>query len=485
MTRISTDDEASSAFSLEFGSLEQLDVQDPLSTRAAPTPGADRTLGDRPRANRGSKPPLIPGTASSAWSYLHFRRIFIGNFASGIGTWMQNVVVGPYAFALSKTVSNPKGSASFVGTIAFAQFGPVLALAVLGGVLANRFPRRVIMLSAQALQFCCAIGLAIMAVTHPSKLALFLGVLGGGIAQALSGPSFQAVIPELVPREDLPGVIALNSTQLNGARVIGPILMVLLAPIGVRADTAHGMAAAFVINALTFGFSAFAIATIPIAPVPKRTSTDAQGWRQMLVGVRVAKRNAVAGRMLLMMFGMSAICLPYIGQFATVAERAFHIKSRSGTYTLMYATWALGAMLGGLSMATVLARVDKRKMIRWMFLGFALALGAFSQVRSAPFAFPCAFVLGFFYFGTTTAMLTVLQQHVSSRDRAPIMALWFMSFGGTIPIGAKLGGFGMDHWSTRGTLMVGAIFALILAASADFVKRSARVKPVESDRLDR
>jgi MFS family permease len=475
MTRISRDMDAANALSLEHGSVEQLSTQTPPEHR-----DADYVAGNRPRASRGLKPPLTPGTASSAWSYLHFRRIFLGNFASGIGTWMQNVVIGPYALALTKTATNPRGSASFVGTIAIAQFGPVLTLAVVGGVLANRLPRRKIMLSAQALQFLCAVGLAIMAVTHPSKLGLFLGVLGGGIAQALSGPSFQAVIPELVPREELPGVIALNSTQLNGARVIGPILMVLLAPIGVRADTAHGMAAAFIINALTFGFSAFAIATIPIAPVPKRTQGDAQGWRQMLVGIRVAKHNAIAGRMLLMMFGMSAVCLPYIGQFATVSERAFHIKSRSGTYTLMYATWALGAMLGGLSMATVLAKFDKRVMIRWMFVGFAVALGAFSQVRSAPFAFPVALILGFFYFGTTTAMLTVLQQHVSSRDRAPIMALWFMAFGGTIPIGAKLGGYGMDHWSTRGTLVIGALFAFMLAAAADFVKRSARVEPIES-----
>jgi MFS family permease len=478
MTRISRDADAAAAFSLEHGSVEQVEIQ---NSAASFNRSADSgPLTERPRANRESKPPLTPGTASSAWSYLHFRRIFIGNFASGIGTWMQNVVIGPYALALTKTATNPRGSASFVGTIAIAQFGPVLTLAVLGGVLANRLPRRKIMLSAQALQFLCAVGLAIMAVTHPSKLALFLGVLGGGIAQALSGPSFQSVIPDLVPREDLPGVIALNSTQLNGARVIGPILMVLLAPLGVRADTPKGMAAAFLINAVTFGFSAFAIATIPIAPVPKRTKDDAQGWRQMLVGVRVAKSNPIAGRLLLMMFGMSALCLPYIGQFATVAERAFHIKSRSGTYTLLYATWALGAMLGGLSMATVLAKMDKRVMVRWMFVGFAVALGAFSQVSIAVLAFPVALVLGFFYFGTTTAMLTVLQQHVSSKDRAPIMALWFMAFGGTIPIGAKLGGYGMDHWSTRGTLVCGAVVALVLAASADLVKRSAMVKPIES-----
>ncbi len=474
MTRIFKDEDSFNALSTENGSVEQVEIQNPLTSSAS-----DNLVVDRPRANRGSKSALVPGTASSAWSYLHFRRIFIGNFASGIGTWMQNVVIGPYALALSKTTSNPRGSASFVGTIAIAQFGPVLTLAVLGGVLANRLPRRKIMLSAQALQFVCAVGLALMVVTHPTKLGLVLGVLGGGIAQALSGPSFQAVIPDLVPREDLPGVIALNSTQLNGARVIGPILMVLLAPIGVRADTANGMAAAFLINALTFGFSAFAIATIPIGPVPKRIATDLAGWRQMLGGVRVAKTNPIAGRLLLMMFGMSAVCLPYIGQFATVAERAFRINSRSGTFTLLYATWALGAMLGGLSMATVLAKLDKRVMIRWMFVGFALALGAFSQVQTATFAFPVALVLGFFYFGTTTAMVTVLQQHVSSRDRAPIMALWFMAFGGTIPIGAKLGGFGMDHWSTRGTMLVGAAFALVLAAGASLVKRSALVKPVE------
>jgi MFS family permease len=414
------------------------------------------------------------GTALAALRHRNFRILLSGTFASSVGSWMQTLVVGPYALALTKTTTNPKGSAGFVGTIAIAQFAPGLCLAMVGGVLANRYPRRPILLVSQSMQALCALSLAVMVLTHPTKLGLFLGVLGGGVCNALSGPSYQAILPNLVPREDLPGVVALNSAQINGSRVIGPALMLGLAPLGVTARTVNGVAAALIINAVTFLFAIVAIARIPIAPTPPRQVHTGRGG-ELFYGVRAARSNPVAGRLLISMFLMTALCLPFVGQFPTVAERIFKMDSKSTVYSWLYGTWAAGAMLGGLSIATVFARIDKRRMIRFSFFGFALALAAFANAPSRPLVFLSGFVLGFFYFGTTTAMVTVLQQYVTDRDRAPIMALWFMSFGGTVWIGAKLGGYFMDHWSTQGTLMVGAYVALVLGALADFVKRSVGV----------
>jgi MFS family permease len=416
-----------------------------------------------------------PGTARSALSHRPFRLLLSGTFLSSVGSWMQQLVIGPYALAISKSPQHPKGSASFVGTIAFAQLGPVLLFAVIGGVLANRYPRRRIMLISQIVQMISALGLAVMVLTHPTKLGLFLGVLAGGICNALGNPTFQAILPNLVPREDLPGVVSLNAAQINGSRVLGPLLMLALAPIGIRTNTVGGIAAAFVINAVTFLFAIVAIMGIPIGPTPPRREGDPEGFSQMLVGVRAARRNPVLGRGLLIMFFFSAFCLPFVGQFPTVSERIFAIGSRTNTYTWLYATWAMGAMLGALSIATVLSQFDKRRMIRYSLLGFAVALMAFANLSTKAILFPIALVLGFFYFATTTAMITVVQQFVSDRDRAPVMALWFMAFGGTVPLGAKAGGWVIDNWSATGLLMIGAAAAVVLAALSDFVKRSARV----------
>ena len=423
-----------------------------------------------------AKAPPASGSVRSALRNRQFRTLWAGSFASNIGTWMQNVAVGPYALALSKSAANPRGSATFVALVGLAQLGPQLLLAVVGGVLANRLPRRILIMTAQSCQMIATLVLAFLAIHHPTKLGLVLCVLGSGVANALSQPSFQAMLPELVDRADMPGVISLNSTALNGSRVIGPILLLLLRPIGVRADTPHGIATIFVINALTFLFVIAAVASVPIRRSIARTSDDTRGLKQLLAGFSEAKRNPVVGRCLLVMVGMSLVSLPFISQMPTIAERNLGIASRAGVYSALFGTFGFGAMLGSLAQGTVLAGVDKRRSTRWLLLGFALALAAFALVRSPAPAFVAIFVLGFFYFGSTTSILTVVQQHIGDRERAPIMSLWMMSFGGTVPLGGYWGGWAMDHWSVSGVLLIGVAMALALSVGADLAPRSERMR---------
>ena len=417
-----------------------------------------------------------PGTVRSALRNRSFRTLWAGSFASNVGTWMQNVAVGPYALALSKTADKPRGSATFVAIVGLAQLGPQLLLAVVGGFLANRLPRRLLIISAQSCQLVATLALAFLAIHHPTKLGLILCVMVSGIANALSQPSFQAVLPELVDRADMPGVISLNSTALNGSRVIGPILLLLLRPIGVRADTAHGISAIFVINALTFLFAIAAVASVPIRRTVARAAGSTRVLKQLGAGFSEARRNPVVGRCLLLMFGLSLVSLPFISQLPTIAERNLGIASRAGTYSALFGTFGFGAMLGSLAQGTVLAAVDKRKSTRWLLLGFGLALGAFALVRSPAPSFAAIFVLGFFYFGSTTSILTVVQQHIGDRERAPIMSLWMMSFGGTVPLGGYWGGWAMDHWSVSGVLFIGAAMGLVLAVGSDLLPRSERMR---------
>ncbi len=417
-----------------------------------------------------------PGSARSALRNRDFRILWSGSFASNIGTWMQNVAMGPYALALSKTAANPKGSGSFVALVSMAQMGPMMILAVVGGVLANRVRRRPLIISAQAILATMSITLAIMALGSPTKTGVVICVLIGGVANALSGPAFQSVGPELVDRKDLPGVISLGSTSLNGSRVIGPILLVLLRPLGVGTSTKTGIAAVFIINAMSYCFSIYAVSTVSIADVPPRQAGDAQGFRQLLTGYREARANPVAGRVLSSLFMMSLVCLVFIPQFPTVAERNLGIGSRTVAYSVMFGVWGFGAMLGSLSQSTVLARQDKRALIPIYFIGFAVAITAFAFVRVPWLAFPSVFVLGFFYFATTTSLSTVLQQHLGSRERAPIMSLWMMAFGGTIAIGGVWSGWAMDRWSVTGVLLIGAVAALGLSRWAQMVPLSERMR---------
>jgi MFS family permease len=440
-------------------------------TRVSP-PGVDT-------APVGGKRLARPGTVAAAFAYRDFRVMWTGQFISGIGTWMQNVALGPYALSLTKNAAHPRGSASFVAVVGLAQLGPLLLFAVVGGVIANRFPRKPLIVGGQLLQMLSAFALAGLSMWSTNKTALLAVVVVGGIANSLVGPTYASVIPELVAREDMPGAISLNSTSLNGSRVIGPLIILALSPLGIRATTHSGLAWIFIINGLTFFASIAAVTIIKVRPVQARTTDDPTGVAQLFEGLTEARRNRVVGRLLLVLFLMSLFCLPYISQFPTIAEHNLGMNSRAGIYTLLFGTWAAGAMLGSLAQATVFSRIDKRVSTRWLLVGFCVALAMFSAVHSAAFAFPVVVILGFFYFGTTTAMSTVLQQHLSDRKRAPVMALWMMSFGGTVAFGGYWGGWVVDRFSPAPMLLIGAAFALGLAVVSNFKTLSEQMKAEE------
>jgi MFS family permease len=419
------------------------------------------------RELRDGKRAPKPGTVAAAFAYRDFRIVWSGQFISSIGTWMQNVALGPYALSLTKTAARPHGSGSFIALVGLAQMGPLLLLSVVGGVFANRFPRKRLIVGGQFIQMLSAFALAGLALWSTSKVALLVCVMISGIANSLVGPTYSSVIPELVERHDMPGAISLNSTSLNGSRVIGPLIILGLTPLGITARTHSGLAWIFVINALTFFASIAAFYWITIRPVRPRTADDPSGVSQLFEGFNEAKRNFVVGRVLLLLLLMSLFCLPYISQFPTTAERNLGINSRTGMYTLLFGTWAAGAMLGSLAQATVFARIDKRVSTRWMFAGFSVALFAFAAVHSRALAFPVVLVLGFFYFGTTTAMSTVLQLHLNDRKRGPVMALWMMCFGGMVGVGGYFGGWVVDHFSPSWMLIVGGTTAVLLAVLAN------------------
>ena len=389
-----------------------------------------------------------PGSVRAALSYRDFRLVWIGLLASNIGTWMQNVALPAY-------IQRRTGSAAVVGLMVFAQLGPLLVLSVPAGILANKFPRRPWLITMQSAQIVFSLVLAALVAKDAPIVALFFTNLLVGTANALNAPAFQASIPMLVDRRDLPGAIALNSTNINGSRVIGPVIAAMLGVWGVTVPQL------FVINAGTYLFVIAALAVVHIPVVHNRFAD--QGWRQLTVGWRIVRSRAILGRLLATMTLFSFFCLPYVGLFPAVAQLNFGLDPTGSAYKWLYATWGFGACLGALGTGTVFARVDKRHIVSPGFLGFAVCLAAFALVGSPAPAFPIGFGLGFFYFLTTTGMLTVLQQNIADHERAVVMSLWFMAFGGTVPIGNLVFGPLMDHIGARWILLGGAVFALFLA----------------------
>jgi MFS family permease len=389
-----------------------------------------------------------PGTARAALSYRGFRVIFIGLALSNIGTWMQN-------FTLPAYIDDRTGRPALVGLMIFAQLGPLLVLSIPAGVLADRVSKQKLQLTAQSASVVLTIAIAFFVSGDHALWTIFAAQLGIGIANAFNAPAFQASMPLLVHRQDLPGAISLNSAMINGTRVLGPVIAAILAVAGLSVSSI------FLVNAATY---LFFIAALLIVRMPDvRSGSTARGFKSLTVGLKIAKERLVLNRLLLGMFLFSLFSLVYIGLFPSVARLNFDIAPSSATYRWLYAVWGAGAFVGALSVGTFLSSIDRKVLIVRGFTGFAIALAIFSQLRDSILPFPVGFVLGMFYFMTATAITTTFQLNMKNTERATVMPLWFMVFGGTVPIGNLLFGVVIEWIGARAVLGFGAAFALFLA----------------------
>src|ERR1700722_17236079 len=397
--------------------------------------------------------PLGPGTAISALRHKTFRTVFLGAFASNIGTWMQNVVLGAYAYDISH-------SSTFVGVVIFAQLGPTLAFPMLGGLLADKVPRRklLVLLSAEQLVFSLGLAFVVWSPT-PSRLLLVLMVIMVGVGSAMFGPAYSAVLPMLVGRDDLPGAISLNSAQLNGSRVIGPIIGGFLYPL-------IGPAWIFVINAATYLFvvgALFAVTLPGLTPGQRQMSN----WRELFAGITVAREDRVVGRALITVFLFSLLALAFIGQMPVVAAHNLGIRPSSSRYGILYACFGTGALVGAISIGTVFARVSKPTIVRVCLVGYSLSLTVFALTRAALPAHFAVGVVGGFYFAFITSLNTSMQARLENAVRGRVMALWIVGFGGTVGVGNLIGGPIVSDVGIRGDLLFGAGVAIVLALFAD------------------
>ncbi len=401
------------------------------------------------------------GSIRAAWSYRAFRLIWIGQALSNVGTWMQNVALPAY-------VQDRWDSGTLVGVMVFAQLGPILFLSIPGSVAANRLPRKPWLITMPSIQLVAALCLAALVASDAPFWTLFAANAVMGAANALNGPAFQASIPLLVDRRDIPGAISLNSAQLNGSRVVGPLIAGALTLTGVTVSQL------LVINAATYPFI---IAAIAVVEIPVVRGTVEQGFRQLTTGLRIARGRPVLTRLLLTMMLFSLASLAFVGLFATVATLAFGMEPRSAGYSWLYAVFGLGALTGGLAGGTVFARVDKRRLIRPAFLAFAVSELVFGLLRSPGPAYVFAFALGTSYLLVTTSMSIVFQQSMADDERTFLMALWFMAFAGTVPVGNLIFGPVMDSIGPRWVLAFGAAMAVFLAWWCDIprLERTGRL----------
>jgi MFS family permease len=408
--------------------------------------------------------PISTGTAMSALRHRTFRIVYFGAFASNIGTWMQNVVLGAYAYDISH-------SSTFVGVIIFAQLGPALLLAAVGGLLADKLDRKKFLIILSIEQLVFSLGVAwVVRTPSPSHELLVVMVFLVGVGSAMFGPAYAAILPALVGRTDLPGAISLNSAQMNASRVIGPV-------IGSVAYHFVGPAWVFAGNAATYLFviGSLMVVTLPLLPT---ATQHASRWRELTAGVSFARADLVVGRCLITVFLFSLLALAFIGQMPVVASHSLGIDPKTASYGLLYACFGTGALLGAISIGTVFTRTSKPTIVRVCLLGYSFALAGFALLREAVPAYFVVALVGAFYFAFITALNTTLQARLDDGVRGRVMALWIMGFGGTVALGNLLAGPVVSAVGITSVLLFGAVVALLLFWYAD-----VRDRPVQAGAL--
>jgi predicted MFS family arabinose efflux permease len=178
----------------------------------------------------------------------------------------------------------------------------------------------------------------------------------------------------------------------------------------------------------------------------------------------------------------SFFCLPIAVLMPVLAHNDLGISEKSIPYGLLYASFGAGAVVGALSIGTFLAGQRLERIVRFGLGGFALTLAALGLLRSPGPGYPIAFLVGLFYFIVVTSLATVVQRRLDDTVRGRVMALWVMSFGGTVPLGAIVAGPLSQHFGIAKVVVAGAAIAAALIPVADLHDRVRQPRPDPTSR---
>ncbi len=374
----------------------------------------------------------------------NFRLFWSGNFLSNIGTWMQNVAQGWLVLTLTN-------SAFWLGVVGFAGSIPFLFVTLFGGVIADRVNKRRLLLVTQTVMMILAFLLAGFTYFHKINVWGVAAIaFGNGVAMAMNAPSYQALVPRLVKREDLTNAIALNSAQFNMSRILGPTL-------GGYAMVLFGVAGNFFLNGVSF--LAVLWALVHIRYPKEQPSRHESMWASLRGGFAYLHDNKQMLVLIWMTVFASLFGIPFltfIPYFAKVQLNA----GASGLGWLMAGSGS-GAVLGAMTVAIAGMIRHRGKVLTAAGVVFFLAIIGFSYSHSFALSECLAFFEG--YCGIMMiSCFNVSIQHLSSDEmRGRVMSIYATSFLGLPPLGALLAGELSRHIPTGHALGLMAGVALV------------------------
>jgi MFS family permease len=404
-------------------------------------------------------------TLGRAFKHRNYRLFFIGQAISLIGTWLTRVAMSWLIYRLTNSVW-------LLGVVGFCSQAPTFFFAPIAGVLIDRLPRKHVLLTTQALAMLQSGLLAYFAlrgtigVTHIIVLATFQGLV-----DVFDMPARQTFLSEIVDdRADLPNAVALNSSSVNVARLLGPSLAGVLIAL-VDEGTC------FAIDAVSY----VAVLASLVAVQVNRTLAPAKHGRvlrEMADGFTYVARFPPIRALLLLLMTLSFAGMPYTVLMPAIARKVLH--GDASTLGALMAASGAGALVGALLLATRSTVLGLGRLVALSSIGFGVALMLLSRAHVLVLAMPVMALSGLSMMIEMASTNTLLQTISDEERRGRVMSFYAMAVFGTTPFGSLLAGTLADRIGADDTLLIGGALCVLaaLAFARALPELKAHVRPI-------
>ena len=398
---------------------------------------------------------------AAALTYRDFRVLWLGAFVSTVGTWTQKVAQS----WLVLTIAGP-ASAFYLGLDSFLGELPILLFTLIGGVIADRYDRRHLLIASQLVQMTTAFTLAALVYAGQIQIwhVLTLSVIAG-IAQAFGGPAHQSLLPTLVGKEHLPNAIAFNSIQFNLARVIGPL-------IAGQTLAAFGMVACFGINGLSYVAVIVALASLRIKHIPSLAPKDMSA--ELKGGLVHVRDNPALVGLAILGFCGTFLGSPLLTFLPLFARNVF--AGGVTEYTHMMAFAGAGAVTGALVVAWLGKFRYMGRALLTIQIVFGLLLVTFASTRILLLNDLLLFAAGACMVMLFAMLSSLVQLNAPDAMRGRVMSIYMVAFRGGMPLGSLATGRLAEIFSAP--LALAADGVLLAAVAIYFLVRSHGVRQV-------
>ena len=349
--------------------------------------------------------------------------MWIGACTSAIGTWMQ-------MFAQSWMIWDISHNTFLLAMDPVLQAVPILLFSLVGGVLADRFERRHMLIVSQCIQMGVAVVLTLLVGLHVVKVWHFLtGSFVVGFAQAFGGPAYSALIPTLVPKEDMPNAIALNSMQFNAAVAVGPALG--------GAALLLGATWCFALNALSFLAPIIALLMLNIRFLPEKSAVSMMS--SLKEGITFVRKQSAMGGLIVLAFFMAALGVPMRTFLVVFATQIFH--RGPGIAATFVSMSGAGSVVGALGIAALGNIKNKGRMALIMLILLGIGVAGFALSPWIPLSCAMLFFAGAAMMGVFSMVSSLVQLIVTNQMRGRVMSVYNLSFRSGMPMGNLIAGW--------------------------------------------